>query len=53
MTVLVEKIESTRREFVNETFHHELTVLRDDGVYRHLRYAAPETGIWSFDVHSL
>lgn len=30
--------------------HHQLTVLRDEGLYRHLRFAAPGTMNWSFDL---
>lgn len=36
--------------FVNETKEHALTVLHDDGLYRHLRVQAPGTRMWSWDV---
>ena len=32
------------------TRDHRMTVLRDDGLYRHLRFAQPGTGIWRFDL---
>lgn len=32
------------------TCQHEMTVLRDDGVYRHIRFAKPGTHIWQFDL---
>lgn len=37
-------------DFASETAGHELTVLHDDGLYRHLRIAAPGTGIWSWEL---
>ncbi|GAB6925863.1 hypothetical protein AAC389_15790 [Rhodococcus qingshengii] len=36
--------------FDKMTTEHELTVLHDDGVYRHLKFAAPGTNIWRFDL---
>lgn len=32
------------------TRNHQMTVLRDDGLYRHIRFAKPGTGIWRFDL---
>ena len=32
------------------TTEHQLTVVHDDGLYRHLRMAKPGTGIWSWNV---
>lgn len=37
-------------DFTAETKDHQLTVLHDDGLYRHLRIAAPFTGIWSWEL---
>lgn len=31
---------------------HELTVLRDDSVYRHLRYRKPGSSMYWFDIHT-
>lgn len=36
--------------FTKQTEHHGLRVLRDDGLYRHLRVQAPGTRMWSWDV---
>lgn len=36
--------------FLSEVTDHELTVLHDDYLYRHLRFAKPGTRIWSFDL---
>lgn len=40
----------SRQSFERETADHELTILRDDGVYRHLRCKAPGMSIYWFDV---
>lgn len=39
----------TRAEFEKRTSEHQLEVLRDDGLYRHLRFRKPGTGIDGFD----
>ncbi|QTJ65009.1 hypothetical protein HYG77_04940 [Rhodococcus sp. ZPP] len=39
-----------KAQFDAETTEHVMTVLRDDGVYRHLVFARPGTGIWRFDL---
>lgn len=37
--------------FARETAQHELTVLHDDGLYRHLKYANPQYGaLYRFDL---
>lgn len=36
--------------FKASTRNHEMTVLHDDGVYRHIRCAEPGTGIWSWSL---
>lgn len=36
--------------FVKDTADHALTVLRDDGLYRHLRCRQPGTGVYGFDI---
>lgn len=40
----------TEISFLKDVAEHKLTVLRDDGVYRHLRFAKPGTGIMSFNL---
>ncbi|MBN7389249.1 hypothetical protein I3U52_24390 [Mycobacteroides abscessus subsp. abscessus] len=32
------------------TRNHKMTVLRDDDLYRHVRFAEPGTSIWHFDL---
>ncbi|KQO98291.1 hypothetical protein [Leifsonia sp. Leaf264] len=39
-----------REAFLDDTKNHRLTIVRDDGVYRHLYYGAPGTGWGSFNV---
>ncbi|MFB7917063.1 hypothetical protein [Streptomyces sp. NPDC056061] len=36
--------------FLAETRNHQLVVLHEDGVYRHLRIQAPGTRAWSWDI---
>lgn len=38
------------KTFQEESAEHVLTVLHDDGLYRHLRMAAPGTRMWSWDI---
>jgi len=36
--------------FVRDVAKHQMTVLRDDGVHRHLRFKNPESGSYWFDL---
>ncbi len=36
--------------FAADTRNHQLTILRDDGLYRHLRFAPPQGGFYWFDL---
>lgn len=36
--------------FAGDTAEHQLTVLRDDGLYKHLRFAKPGTGMYRYDL---
>lgn len=38
------------RQFAAETSDHEMTVLHDDGLYRHIRFGKPGTELWSFSL---
>jgi hypothetical protein len=38
--------------FARETSAHEMTVLFDVGLYRHLRFAAPDGSGYRFDLHT-
>lgn len=40
----------TQDEFDKRVAEHRLTILRDDGLYRHLRFRRPGTGIDGFDI---
>ena len=35
---------------LNNTVNHEMTILHEDGLYRHLRFQKPGTNIWYFDL---
>jgi hypothetical protein len=40
----------TREQFLKDVGSHEVIVLRDDGVYRHIRFKRPGTGCMHFDL---
>lgn len=40
----------TQEQFLAEVSGHKMTVLRDDGVYRHVRFARPGTMCMHFDL---
>lgn len=42
------KLDSTW--FLKDVAKHEMQVLRDDGVYRHIRFKKPDTGCMHFDL---
>lgn len=44
------QVEKARRIVEAHTRQHEMHVLHDDGLYRHVRFAAPDTGIWGFEI---
>ena len=39
-----------REEFERQIATHEMTVIRDDGLHRHLRFKRPDTGMYYFDL---
>jgi len=39
--------------FPRDTANHQMTVLHDDGPYRHLRFMAPQRGAYWFDLITL
>jgi hypothetical protein len=43
-------IAESRERFTRETAEHEMAVLHDDGLYRHLRFQRPETVTYYFDL---
>lgn len=40
----------TEESFLKDVARHEMTVLRDDGVYRHIRFKKPDSGDMHFDL---
>lgn len=42
--------EVTESTFLREVSQHSMTVIRDDGVNRHLRFRRPETNCMGFDL---
>lgn len=41
---------ATKQLFLNDVRNHKLTILRDDGLYRHIRMAAPGSYLEGFDI---
>lgn len=50
MTKPTNPFAQTYASFLDQTKDHRLSVLREDGLYRHLRLQQPGTRIWSWDV---
>lgn len=42
--------ETAQRHFARDVAEHQMQVLRDDGVYRHLLFKKPGTGIYHFNI---
>ena len=40
----------SRERFAKDTATHAMTILRDDGLYRHLRFKRPNTSSYYFDI---
>jgi hypothetical protein len=40
----------TQEQFLKEVSTHQFTVLHESGLYRHLRFKRPGTGIMHFDI---
>lgn len=40
----------TEKQFLKDVANHEMIVIRDEGVNRHIRFKKPGTGIMSFDL---
>jgi hypothetical protein len=41
---------SSEEKFLKDVATHAMTIVRDDGVHRHLRFARPGTGCMHFDI---
>lgn len=42
--------EDAEARFPSDIATHRMTVIKDDGVYRHLRFRRPDTNCYSFDI---
>lgn len=40
----------TEEQFLKDVAEHELKILHDDGLYRHLRFKKPDSGTYWFDI---
>jgi hypothetical protein len=40
----------TEQRFLKDVAEHQMTVIRDDGVHRHIRFRRPDTSCMSFDL---
>ena len=45
-----DQFKESAERFARDTKNHEMTVLRDDGLYRHLRFAPSSSGFYWFDL---
>ncbi|HEX5772226.1 MAG TPA: hypothetical protein VFY11_14800 [Nocardioidaceae bacterium] len=43
-------IERTAKMFAVNTAGHQLTILHDDGLYRHVRFGRPDTGLYRYEL---
>lgn len=43
-------ISESRERFIRQTAEHEMAILHDDGLYRHLRFQKPGTSTYYFDL---
>lgn len=50
---LMEKISDPKARFVEDVANHQMTVLLDQGLYRHLRFKAPGTSFGWFELITL
>jgi hypothetical protein len=48
--VRVKIISPTVSEFIRDVSKHKMVVIRDDGIYRHLRFTRPDTFCMQFDI---
>lgn len=40
----------TKEQFLENIKEHEMTIIRDDGLYRHVRFSKPESTVYRFDL---
>ncbi|MCW2255133.1 hypothetical protein M2263_001224 [Providencia alcalifaciens] len=42
--------DDAKKHFQNETKNHEMTIIHEDGLYRHVRFKQPKTNVYYFDL---
>lgn len=42
--------DEARERFFQDTNNHVMTILRDDGLYRHIRFSVPGSSVYRFDL---
>lgn len=47
---VAEKYKLDEAQFLKEIAQHQMTVIRDDGVYRHIRFSRPQSSDMHFDI---
>ena len=50
MTTTHDRYTADLEKFKQDTADHVMTIIRDDGVYRHIRFAKPGTGFYRYDL---
>lgn len=46
------KDECTKERFLGDVKKHEMEIVRDDGIYRHIIFKRPESSNYRFDIHT-
>jgi len=52
MTSVQDQLKKSRARFKVETKNHKMKVLRNDGIYRHLRFMNPASSSYWFEIHT-
>jgi hypothetical protein len=47
---MAKRREVTEESFLKDVREHAMTVIRDDGVHRHIRFRKPSSGVMHFDI---
>lgn len=42
--------ENIKERFLKDVANHKMEILKDDGLYRHVRFKRPNTGVFHFDL---
>lgn len=49
-TTVLTRDQAIAARFAHDTAHHEMTILHDDGLYRHVRFARPGRSMYWFEL---